>query len=110
MASKEVTRYVEALVELDAANQVVEEAINRCDAARDAVIAAEQDVLPPRLVDLSTEGLETSSLAHRVIRPALLAEYVWFPLLVDEFDGDHEAAEAAWALGQRPIIYLKDSA
>lgn len=32
-------------------------------------------------------------------------EYVWFPLLVNEFDGNREAAEVAWALGQRPAAY-----
>lgn len=32
-------------------------------------------------------------------------EFLWFPLLVDQFGGDLEAAEAAWALGARPTGY-----
>ena len=29
-------------------------------------------------------------------------QFVWLPILVDEFDGNIKAAEVAWALGQRP--------
>ena len=32
-------------------------------------------------------------------------EFVWFRLLVEEFGGNREAAENAWALGQRPNGY-----
>jgi hypothetical protein len=28
--------------------------------------------------------------------------YVWMPLLTAEYDGDEEAAQVAWALGERP--------
>ena len=29
-------------------------------------------------------------------------QYVWLPLLVEEFGGDRDLAETAWALGQKP--------
>ena len=32
-------------------------------------------------------------------------QFVWLPLLVDEFDGNIKAAEVAWALGQRPAAW-----
>ena len=32
-------------------------------------------------------------------------EFVYFPVLVDELGGNREAAEVAWALGQRPAGY-----
>ena len=37
------------------------------------------------------------------------ANYVWLPLLTEEFGGDKDLAYAAWALGQRPIGFPSDS-
>ena len=61
------------------------------------------ECLPPRLRDMPVSNfLRGSVTANGEIGGPLVDEFVWFPLLVEEFDGDREAAEAAWALGQRP--------
>ena len=75
---------------------------DRLRVAKGQQFQALKALLPPRL-------------AARIVAPKdlhvvlLEDEFVWFPLLVEEFDGNKEAAEVAWSLGQRPTCHSDHS-
>ena len=106
MATPEIQAYLEARAKYEAAvhahkeaEQVMHEALAAAD---EAYVAA----FPPRI----REHVVSSDFKSQCVINAMADELIWFPLLVDEFGQDREAAEAAWALGQRPSAYTDGSA
>lgn len=103
MATPEIRAYLAAREEANAAEGRYYAAITVSQALAGLGRAAQPRAgealtacLPPRLRATYYTPAERDRLADH---------FVYFPLLVDQFDGDAEAAEAAWALGARPAGY-----
>jgi hypothetical protein len=76
-------------------------------AAGDAATEAYRIYWSAWLAVLPSLGFTPALLDYRLSDSGrcLEEEFVWFPILVEEFDGNREAAEVAWALGLRPAGY-----
>lgn len=63
-------------------------------------------LLPPRIrAYWASIGWRARVESGWGLHMAFADEYAYFPLLVDELGGNRDAAEVAWALGQRPAGY-----
>lgn len=52
---------------------------------------------------------ELDEFASPVDKPTPIEDvHIFLPLLVDEFEGNEDAARAAWALGVRPADYPQE--
>jgi len=109
LAARNARYAVEEAFFADGVMAAPERGLDGCDAmveAQTAQFDALKACVPARVASRITTGwLKGFGDTHAVL---LEDEFVWFPLLVDEFDGNQEAAEVAWHLGQRPNGYPED--
>jgi hypothetical protein len=106
MPSPEIQAYLEARKARNAAEEVF-----LAELETSANVSAQADVLraAKEAQFEALKGLLPSRLAARMSPPTdlhvvlLEDEFVWFPLLTEQFHGNEEAGEVAWSLGQRPL-------